>query len=348
MRTIHRRYEDPLDRIWLECAKRIGLRVVREPGAYASTDGRGTLRLAMPEELDADDCLAQMVFHELCHSLVEGPESFSQEDWGLDNTSTRDVVREHAALRLQAFLTRSRGLGVVLAPTTEFREFYDALPEDPFEGDPFDSSITLAKQALARVGRPPWSPHLEAALDATATIAALAKAAACGPPSLDLPPLWSAVEAASPRHPAGFPLARRGTPAASERCGTCGFLRPERHGVRCVKAGAPTKRSQPACERWEPALDCSRCGACCREGFDVIEVSPRERFARVHRSLLVAREDGRFDLPRPEGRCPPLRGDGANEPFRCATYAERPRTCRDFEVGGDACLRARRRVGLST
>ena len=36
-------YADPLDRIWLTCAERIGFQVTRSPDVYASTDGRGTL-----------------------------------------------------------------------------------------------------------------------------------------------------------------------------------------------------------------------------------------------------------------------------------------------------------------
>jgi hypothetical protein len=38
------------------------------------------------------------------------------------------------------------------------------------------------------------------------------------------------------------------------------------------------------------------------------------------------------------------RADGS---YRCRIYAERPRACAEFEIAGDACLTARRRVGLS-
>ena len=68
----HHRYIDPLTQVWLGAARRIGLRVVRTPDAYAATDGRGTLAIGDDATLDADDSLAQMIFHELCHSLVEG------------------------------------------------------------------------------------------------------------------------------------------------------------------------------------------------------------------------------------------------------------------------------------
>ena len=80
MREVTHRYEDPLDRVWIGCAQRIGLRVVRDPGAFATTDGRGTLAIATAEGLDADDCLAQMIVHELCHSLVQGPQSFEEPE----------------------------------------------------------------------------------------------------------------------------------------------------------------------------------------------------------------------------------------------------------------------------
>src|SRR3990170_1447195 len=124
------RYLDPLDQIWLSAARRIGLRTERSDHAYAATDGAGTLAIARTA-LDADDCLAQMVFHEICHSLIEGEESFTRADWGLGSDSDRDAPREHACLRLQAVLAGQVGLRRLLAPTTDFRAFYDALPADP-------------------------------------------------------------------------------------------------------------------------------------------------------------------------------------------------------------------------
>ncbi|MCX7808457.1 MAG: YkgJ family cysteine cluster protein, partial [Deltaproteobacteria bacterium] len=169
-RAIHFYYEDALDRIWLACAERLGLRVIRSPKAYASYDGKGTLTLAPSEALDPDDCLAQMIFHEACHALVQGPEAFFQEDWGLDNTTSRDVVRELACLRVQAQLAQPFGLRKFLAPTTEFRAFYDSLGPDPLEVTESESlfassselveSVRLAKVALGRADRPPFHPHL--------------------------------------------------------------------------------------------------------------------------------------------------------------------------------------------
>jgi hypothetical protein len=198
-RQVHHRYVDPLDQVWLATARRIGLRIERSGEVYASTDGGGTLRLGTHATLDADDCLAQMIFHELCHALVEGPGSFGHPDWGLDNTGPRDVAREHACLRTQAALAGRHGLRALLAPTTDFRAFYDRLSEDPLapvapETAAVDPSIALARAAVRRAGEPPWAPHLESALRASAVIAGAVApfATAEDEPATALPSLWRA------------------------------------------------------------------------------------------------------------------------------------------------------------
>ncbi|MCA9578926.1 MAG: hypothetical protein R3B40_12730 [Polyangiales bacterium] len=168
-RTVQRHYRDPLDLVWTEVARRVGFRVERSDGCFASVDPAGVMTLGAPETLDADDCLAQMIFHELCHSLVQGREGLAEVDWGLDNESARDVPREHATLRLQAHLASQYGLRQVLAPTTDFRAFYDALPNDPWTGDP--TEVALARAALALVDEAPWGPHLRDGLVATRAIA---------------------------------------------------------------------------------------------------------------------------------------------------------------------------------
>jgi len=165
MRTPRHVYVDPLDAIWLAVARAFGLRVERSDEVYASTDGEGTLTLGTRETLDPDDCLAQMIFHELCHALVQGEENLRVPDWGLDNLSERDVVREHACLRVQAKLASEYGLRGFLAPTTDFRAVYDRLPEDPLAGD--DEEARLAREAYARAEVPPWAPHLRRGLEAT-------------------------------------------------------------------------------------------------------------------------------------------------------------------------------------
>ncbi len=183
-------YLDPLDAIWLTVAARIGFVVARSSEVYASTDGKGLMTIGDASTLDPDDCLAQMILHELCHSLIEGPESLGLPDFGLDNESERDVVREHACLRLQAWLTESHGLREVLAPTTDFRSYYDALPEDPFaDGD--DPATKLARAGAARSEKPPWAPHLWNALEATAKVLTVARDLGARDPEAQDPPIWS-------------------------------------------------------------------------------------------------------------------------------------------------------------
>jgi len=328
-RAITREYADPLDAIWIGAARRIGLTVRRTPDAFATTDGRGALAIGTAETLDPDDCLAQMIFHELCHSLVQGPESFDAVDWGLCNESARDLSAEHACLRTQAWLASRVGLRRVLAPTTEHRAFFDRLGDDPLSGDA--PELSRARRAVVYAGRPPWAPHLMDALEATA---AVARAAA---PFVDEGSLLAAIDAPRPRHPAGG----WAHPASDGRCGGCAW-----RGDRCVVRGAPVQAEWPACEAFEAALDCRACGACCREGFDVVELSDDESFVSEH-SDLVKRIGGRWVLQRIDGRCPPLTGDGVETSFTCAVYDDRPRSCRDLPKGGDSCLLARRRVGLS-
>ncbi len=183
-------YLDPLDAIWLTVAHRIGFRVERSSDVFASTNGRGVMTIGQPSTLDADDCLAQMILHELCHSLVEGEESLGVPDFGLDNVGHHDEVKERACLRLQAHLTDPHGLRAVLAPTTEFRSYYDALPADPLAASD-DAAVELAKSGAARAEQPPWAPHLEAGLVATAKILRAARDLDAGDPRALIPPIWS-------------------------------------------------------------------------------------------------------------------------------------------------------------
>jgi len=183
-------YLDPLDAIWLTVAARIGFRVERSSEVYASTDCKGVMTIGDPSTLDPDDCLAQMVLHELCHSLIEGTESLGVADFGLDNESERDVTQEHACLRLQASLTAKYGLRQALAPTTDFRSYYDELPEDPFadEGDP---ATAAAKLGAARSDQAPWAPHLREGLEATAKVFEVASHLGASDPEAANPPIWS-------------------------------------------------------------------------------------------------------------------------------------------------------------
>ncbi len=181
-RVVHSEYLDPLDVVWIRALERMGIQLVTAHGVYAHYDGAGTLWVGTERNLDADDCVAQIVYHEICHWLVEGEESRHVVNWGLVNDSLRDLPRENASLRVQAALAAPHGLRRVLANTTDHRAFYDALPEDPFALSD-DGSAELARDAVARAARPPWAPALRDALAATERIVATVAAHAC-PPSL--------------------------------------------------------------------------------------------------------------------------------------------------------------------
>ena len=335
MREVTRAYRDPLERVWVGCARRIGLRVARSSEVYASTDGRGTMTLGTSETLDADDSTAQMVFHELCHSLVEGEPALARADFGLDNTSDRDVPRERACLRLQAFLAGRHGLRRFLAPTTEHRGFYDALPADPFAGAGEEG--IAARLGAVRARGAPWAPHLEEALLATAAILGAARGYAEGEGDL-----LAVVDEVPGRHPLGLPLSMRpGT------CADCGW-RNEGRSPRdsCRQAGGRRVDPRwPACERFEPKLDCQACAACCREAYHSVTIGPRDPFVRAHPELVEKRERY-LEIRRSGDRCSALVG-GGDAAYACAVYEARPKPCRAFEVGGEHCLTARRRVGLT-
>jgi len=182
-------YLDPLDAIWLTVADRTGFRVIRSAEVYASTDGKGVMTIGDPSTLDADDCLAQMILHELCHSLIEGEDSLGVPDFGLDNQGERDLSHEHACLRLQAWLTDPHGLRQALAPTTDFRSYYDQLSKDPLADDA-DPATARAKQGAARSAKPPWAPHLQDGLAATAKVLSAARDLGAQDPASTKPPIW--------------------------------------------------------------------------------------------------------------------------------------------------------------
>ncbi|MEM7436726.1 MAG: hypothetical protein AAF436_16350, partial [Myxococcota bacterium] len=111
-------------------------------------------------------------------------------DFGLDNETNQHDVREHACLRLQASLTAPHGLRAALAPTTDFRDYYDRLPEDPLTGDELDA--IEARRGADRAKGPPWAPHLDVALTATAQVLKAAKTAGAVDPMASHPPIWDA------------------------------------------------------------------------------------------------------------------------------------------------------------
>lgn len=170
VRKIDKTYADPMALVWIHAAERMGIRIERSAEVNASWNGAGVLTIGTSETLDADDCLAQMVLHELCHALCEGPESLQLMDWGLDNFNPAKKVHEHACLRLQAALTDQYGMRSFFASTTMFRAYYDRLPADPLAaGD--DPAIAQAKAGWERANNGPWASALHEALSRSAQIA---------------------------------------------------------------------------------------------------------------------------------------------------------------------------------
>jgi putative zinc- or iron-chelating protein len=303
-----------LDAVWIACAARMDLPVARGGEAYVHFDGR-TLWIAGGEHLDSDDTLAQLVLHEICHMAVQGPATRHAPDWGLDNTTDRDVERERAAVRLQAHLCGAFGLRGALYPTTEVRAYFEAMPADPLAGP--EPSAAMARVAAVRIAREPFAPALNEALEETARLLAV------------------------PRHRSGHAPVPDGD---ARTCGTCVW----RGSGRCRQATRPVRvaAAARACVRHEAALICADCGACCRSAYDVVPVGPREVARRRHPALVAVLGDGSFALSRRGDRCAALEGPEAG-PCRCRIYADRPRACRDLEVAGRHCLTARRRVGLT-
>ena len=195
--------------------------------------------------------------------------------------------------------------------------------------------------------RGPWAETIRAALEATAAVAAAARA-------FTRPDdLWSQ---ALPLHPLGGAVG-----PADETCGGCAWRfagGPGKRVGRCRQRKPPDAVAPrvaddwPACAAWEPPLDeaaCGDCGACCHRGFHLVPVGPRAPVVRARPGWIV-RDDHGLHLPRPDGFCVALArdpGGAPRAPWRCAIYDERPRACRDFAVGSDACMEARRRTGNS-
>lgn len=100
----------------------------------------------------------------------------------------------------------------------------------------------------------------------------------------------------------------------------------------------------PSCPAFTTGLDCVACGACCREAYDTVEVSRRDPFRNQYPDLLTT-INGRLNIRRKGPHCINLQNDSGC--WTCAVYADRPKTCRDFERGGINCIDARRRLGLT-
>ncbi len=173
VRPIRARYQDPVDVVWYATAVRLGLRIRRNPAIFSMTDGTGLLELGPRESLDPDDSAAQMILHELCHWITNGHDTRYERDWGFALDAELDW-REHSCLRLQAALADAHGLRSILAPTSQFRAYFDAIPADPFGsvvGWPMEEAVvSLARVAYQRALGEPWVAPLGAAFSATAAI----------------------------------------------------------------------------------------------------------------------------------------------------------------------------------
>ncbi|MCP4805203.1 MAG: hypothetical protein GY913_19095 [Proteobacteria bacterium] len=169
-RSIQTEYGDPLDLIWLEAARRWGWEIRRDPDVFAWWDGKGVLSISTQDDMDPDDCLGQMIFHEMCHALVAMPDKVDIEDWGLPLMEAGDYVEEHAANRVQAALADAHGLRTFFGTTTVFRLYYDALPEDPLQGPHDDPAVPMALEAMERARTAPHHEILQEALARTALL----------------------------------------------------------------------------------------------------------------------------------------------------------------------------------
>ena len=363
-----------IDEIWSSVARALGFELQRSTDCYAASDGKGRIFIGVPEILDVDDSFAQLVFHELCHAFVEGWHSQCLPDWGLDVSGGADTAREHACLRVQAHLASQFKLRALMAPTTEYRDYYEsigpqalgpqalgpqalgpqalgeqALGEEASLVAKDDPAVAIARVALASPApaAASWILTLQQALATTASL--------LGDASVD-------------KHPLGFALG-----PANETCASCAWFYLGGRGPaveRCRQkssaqkneSAARTSRHFAACEKWESPVDCETCGACCREAYHVVSVSMRDPVVWKQPDLIV-RRGHRFEILRAGDRCAALNVEEstaaitpnesgivvrpASSRYRCRIYQDRPTTCRDFSAGGNHCLSARQRLGLS-
>ena len=357
-RKITHEYSDPLDLVWQQCAENLGFKIERTHSAYATSDGKGTIAITHPVDFDEDDSLAQFIFHEICHALVEGPEGEQTTDWGLTSFGT-NPWREHACLRLQAWLAGEYGLRDFFAPTTDFRtSFWNQLGENPLEapeaqGGRLEKSCIASRIGLQRAFLPRYHDPLHLALSTTRKLIDALQLAIAAKSPLDnkKPSLWSLFQHPEPLH--RLKHATIPSWARQYRCQDCAWFSVGQNRSFCVQV--PKKRldsDEPACSHFEPVteLDCLTCGACCREAYDRVEVKPGEAFIQLHPNW-VTREKRHFKIKRVESHCIALiserEKDNPLPHYACQCYLDRPSTCRDFQKGGANCLFARRKLGLS-
>src|SRR3569623_609335 len=284
---------DAITSLWMSVAAEAGWQVIRTTDAYASSDGAGRISIGVDEVLDADDAPAQLIFHELCHALTQGPDTWSRPDWGLSNADTRDVVAEHACLCVQVLLSAPFALVSAMAPTTEYRTYHDGLDANEIAASD-EAAPSRARAALALPGNAKLrDSHIRGQM---ATRAALNETVLPAERTLD-------------RHPMGFAWG-----PAEQSCGTCAWFYRGGRGPaveRCRQSargegdGERTTSSARACERWEAPVDCQACGACCREAYHSVTVSVRDPVVGKQPDLVV-RHGHRFEIRREGPRCAAL------------------------------------------
>jgi hypothetical protein len=143
------------------------------------------------------------------------------------------------------------------------------------------------------------------------------------------------------KHPLGLFLG-----SGEQTCGSCAWSKEKGPGpkvLRCIAANSRrVQEDWQACSNWEESLDCLKCAACCGPAYDVVEISVRDP-VRKKRPEWVVNVDGRYQMKRrSDNHCQALRTDN-----KCKIYQQRPSCCRDFEIGSDNCLFARRRLGFT-
>ncbi len=334
------RYEDPVSKVWATAARQIG--VARPVDNVARDQFDGVARMGQRE------------FDQLCRALIEGHDSFANSGAELGGRSDATALhwRDNARLRLQWVLCSQWSLHGWFVPAENVRAFWELLDETVLD-DKADLAVRAASVALVRISKPPWAPTFTEALVTTRAV----------------------VHAdARPRveHPTGAFAVRADE---TKRCEHCAWVYTQGINLACRQVDSATvgpnhkniEPQWPACERFEPALDCQNCGACCREAFQTVQVGPREPIRRTLPAMVLdhgTRQELRraptssldivADKPAPT-RCAALGGGDLVQlgtrttvaDYACQIYESRPQACRTFTAGSESCLVARRRVGMS-
>ncbi len=177
-------------------------RLERTDQAYATTDGRGRLAIATPSGMDPDDCVARDgAARGSAVPWCKGETASTYRTRGLCNETARDVILEHACAAPAGSSARSPWSPAnTLAPTTDYRAFYDALPPDPFAARDAgeQEEVLLARAAYARRERG------RGARISSARSKPHVSWPACSLPELPDDHLLKTLEAPLPAHPTGL------------------------------------------------------------------------------------------------------------------------------------------------